>query len=55
VPHHLVVLFFGLSYVRLNTTTSKGAALQGAQSTVMQMPRFAHPYYWAAFVMAGSN
>jgi CHAT domain-containing protein/tetratricopeptide (TPR) repeat protein len=32
---------------------SPAAALQHAQATAARVPRFAHPYYWAAFVVVG--
>lgn len=32
---------------------SPAAALQGAQAAAARVPRFEHPYYWAAFVVVG--
>ncbi len=30
-----------------------GAALQGAQTTVMRNPAYSHPYYWGAYFLVG--
>jgi CHAT domain-containing protein/tetratricopeptide (TPR) repeat protein len=36
-------------------TVSKARALQAASLTVLHMRRFAHPFYWAGFVLAGDG
>jgi len=40
-------------YSQLAAGKSKAAALQAAQLKVMKQPEYAHPYYWAAFVLMG--
>lgn len=37
-----------------NTKVTKAEALRRAQQTIMQDEKFAHPYFWAAFVMVGN-
>lgn len=40
-------------YKELAAGTSKAESLRRAQLAVMHDPRFAHPYYWAPFVVLG--
>jgi CHAT domain-containing protein len=40
-------------YAELARGTGRAEALRRAKLTLMQQPRFAHPYYWAAFIPAG--
>jgi len=40
-------------YSQLAAGKSNAAALQAAQLKVMKQPEYAHPYYWAAFVLMG--
>jgi CHAT domain-containing protein len=35
--------------------TSKGRALQAASIAVLRTPGFAHPFYWAGFILAGDG
>jgi CHAT domain-containing protein len=45
----LMVEFYG----QLAAGKSKAAALQAAEIKVMKDPKFAHPFYWAPFVLMG--
>jgi len=40
-------------YTEMAAGQSKAESLRRAQLAVMHNPRFAHPYYWAPFVMLG--
>jgi hypothetical protein len=42
-----------LFYKELAAGQSKGEAMRRAQLSVMHDPRFAHPYYWAPFIVLG--
>jgi CHAT domain-containing protein len=33
---------------------TKAEALRSAQQAILQDNKFAHPYYWAAFVLVGN-
>jgi CHAT domain-containing protein len=37
------------------TPDSKARALQQAALTVMNDPRYRHPYFWAGFVLIGNS
>jgi CHAT domain-containing protein/Tfp pilus assembly protein PilF len=40
-------------YAELARGTGRAEALRRAKLRILQQPRFAHPYYWAAFIPAG--
>jgi CHAT domain-containing protein len=40
-------------YRQLAASTGRGAALRGAQLRLLNEPRYAHPAYWAPFLMIG--
>ena len=40
-------------YAELARGTGRAEALRRAKLRMLQQPRFAHPYYWAAFIPAG--
>ena len=40
-------------YGGLKTGKGKGAALRGAELSLLKQPRYRHPYYWAPFVLMG--
>jgi CHAT domain-containing protein len=40
-------------YPELAHGTGRAEALRQAQLRILRQPRFAHPYYWAAFIAAG--
>jgi hypothetical protein len=40
-------------YDELARGTGRAEALRRAKLRILQQPRFAHPYYWAAFIPAG--
>jgi CHAT domain-containing protein len=40
-------------YAELARGTGRAEALRRAKLRMLRQPRFAHPYYWAAFVSAG--
>jgi CHAT domain-containing protein len=40
-------------YAELARGTGRAEALRQAKLRLLRQPRFAHPYYWAAFVLAG--
>ena len=40
-------------YAELTRGTGRAEALRRAKLRMLQQPRFAHPYYWAAFIPAG--
>src|SRR6185369_5304144 len=40
-------------YGELARGTGRAEALRRAKLRLLQQPRFAHPYYWAAFIPAG--
>jgi CHAT domain-containing protein len=42
-------------YERLDRVSDKAAALQQAKLKMMQTRRYAHPYYWAPFVLVGEQ
>lgn len=47
----LMIRFYDL----LARGTSRGEALRVAKIAVASTPRFAHPYFWAAFILGGSQ
>lgn len=40
---------------RLAAGASRGAALRDVQLALLRTPKYAHPYYWAAFLPAGHD
>jgi CHAT domain-containing protein len=40
-------------YAELARGTGRAEALRLAKLRILHQPRFAHPYYWAAFIPAG--
>ena len=42
-------------YARLKAGRPRSSALREIQLEIAATPRYAHPYYWAAFVAAGDN
>lgn len=50
--------FMGTFYRELSTVrtlhTSKAAALQQAQRSLLQYPEYQHPYFWAPYVLIGN-
>jgi CHAT domain-containing protein len=40
-------------YAELARGTGRAEALRQAKLRILRQPRFAHPYYWAAFIQAG--
>ena len=42
-------------YEQLDRATDKAAALRQAKLELIQAGRFAHPYYWAPFILAGER
>jgi CHAT domain-containing protein len=40
-------------YGQLKQGTGRAEALRGAQLRMLHQPRYAHPFYWAAFIPAG--
>jgi CHAT domain-containing protein len=40
-------------YEELARGTGRAEALRQAKLRIARQPRFAHPYYWAAFIAAG--
>jgi CHAT domain-containing protein len=40
-------------YWDLARGTGRAQALRQAKLALLKQPRFAHPYYWAAFIAAG--
>jgi CHAT domain-containing protein len=41
-------------YGELARGTGRAEALRRAKLRLLRQPRFAHPYYWAAFIPAGA-
>jgi CHAT domain-containing protein/tetratricopeptide (TPR) repeat protein len=41
-------------YRQITAGLGRGDALRRAQLDVMSTPRFAHPYYWASFILSGA-
>jgi len=41
-------------YGELARGTGRAEALRRAKLQMLRQPRFAHPYYWAAFIPAGA-
>jgi CHAT domain-containing protein len=46
--------FMGAFYSKLASGSTKADALRGAQLELMSDPRYAHPYYWASYVLTGN-
>ncbi len=42
-------------YSALKDGKSKAEALQQAQKDLIDIPRYSHPYYWAAFILIGNG
>ena len=42
-------------YQQLDRVTDKAEALRQAKLELMQGGRYAHPYYWAPFVLVGET
>ena len=42
-------------YARLAAGASRSAALRDVQLALLRRPKYAHPYYWAAFLPAGDD
>jgi CHAT domain-containing protein len=42
-------------YSRLKAGHARSTALREIQKEIAANPKYAHPYYWAAFVAAGDN
>ena len=42
-------------YARLKAGKPRSSALRDVQKEIASRPKYAHPYYWAAFVAAGDN
>ena len=40
-------------YRELAVGKSKGEALQSAEIAVLKNPKYAHPFYWAPFILMG--
>jgi CHAT domain-containing protein len=40
-------------YAALQQGTGRAEALRQAKRHLLQQPRYAHPFYWAAFIPAG--
>ena len=52
----LMINFYqNLESTQNQSAGKKAAALQGAAVRVMRDDRFRHPFYWAGFVLVGSN
>jgi CHAT domain-containing protein len=41
-------------YRQITADVGRGDALRRAQLDLMRTPRFAHPYYWASFILSGA-
>lgn len=42
-------------YAKLKAGHPRSTALREIQKEIAANPKYAHPYYWAAFVAAGDN
>jgi CHAT domain-containing protein len=42
-------------YARLKAGKARSSALRDIQLEIHANPKYAHPYYWAAFLAAGDN